>query len=104
MDLLGRIENLKNEGQKLIDASSSTIYGKLSVKEKKRFYYISGEKQDTGIEYTFVKIEKKTGDIYSQSGNKPRRNIFDPLGGIDLINSNGVIVNATKLKTRREQI
>ncbi len=60
---------------------------------------------DNNRRYTYARIDKETGEIYSQSGNTPRGNLFSqPYHGIDIIGQHGVIVNQNKLSAHSEQL
>lgn len=52
----------------------------------------------------YAKIEKGTLDVYSQSGKKPRGNLNNPYGGLDLIDQSGVIVHNQKYQRRLDQL
>ena len=51
--------------------------------------------------YIYAKVELTTGDVYSESGKKPRGNILTgPYYGKELIDEWGVIVNRVKAQKR----
>ena len=55
--------------------------------------------------YIYARIEKATGDIYSQSGTTARGNLLtSPYGGKELIDKYGVIVNRSKLQRRLQDL
>ena len=52
----------------------------------------------------YARIEKGTLNVYSQSGKKPRGNLNNPYGGLDLIDPYGVIVNEQKHQRRLDEL
>jgi len=79
--------------------STRTIFGKeLHVDHGKKFDLIRGECTNFCVPsgYVFARIERETGDIYSQSGKKVRGSIFSEHYGLDCVTRLGVIVNANK--------
>lgn len=60
--------------------------------------------RDIGRQYIYARIDSQ-GNIYSQSGSKPRGNLQDePYHGIDLIDKYGVIVNDLKYAGRLTEL
>lgn len=67
--------------------------------------FISLVYHDGGFEHTFARVEKLTGDVYSQSGQTPRGNLLTSLyGGLELIGKYGVIVNRQKAAARLQEL
>ena len=56
------------------------------------------------LPYQNAKIEKSTGDIYSQSGKKPRGNIKSKHCGEEYIDAYGVIVNNKKFEEKLNKL
>lgn len=108
--ILQLTSNLKNNAQHLIEKSyhngSSSIFGNsLHIKETPKFYTIIGDKDRlTGREYVFAKIDKITGDIYSQAGKIPHGNLNNQYNGLDCIDQFGVIVNKDKKQNRLKEL
>lgn len=75
----------------------------ITLKEGPRF--ISLVYPDGNFEYTFARVEKETGDVYSQSGSQAKGNLFtSPYQGRELIDTWGVIVNRQKAERRLQQL
>ena len=72
-----------------------TIYGtRLHVDSVKRFDLVRGNVTNLQYPrgYTFARIERDTGDIYSQCGQKVRGSIYSEESGLDSVDRYGVIV------------
>lgn len=87
------------EGIRLINTSqnysTSTIYGtNLHVDNGKRFLIVRGNEVNPSYPkgYTYARIEKGTGKVFSQSGKKSRGTIFSKFSGTELITRDGVMV------------
>lgn len=83
------------------------LYGKyLYIDECKKFYNIRGTETNLSFPkgYIFVKIDKKNGDIYSQSGKKPRGNINSEYNGLEYITASGVIMFKDRLEKRLDEL
>lgn len=75
--------------------STSTIYGtELHIQEGRRFDLVRGQSSGVGPSsgYVFARVERATGDIYSQSGKTVRGSLFSPQSGLDAVSRNGVVV------------
>ena len=87
-----RLDNLLAEARRLSGKD-------LAIYTKERFVDIGH--MDNNRFYTYARIELDTGDIYPQSGKKPRSNIFAaPWYGFDVIGTYGVITNDQKYARR----
>lgn len=72
----------------------------ITLKEGPRFISLVD-----GFGYTFARVDKETGDVYSQSGSKPQGNLMtSPYGGRELISETGVIVNRQKAERRLQEL
>lgn len=75
----------------------------ITLKEGPRF--ISLVYQNGNFEYTFARVERETGDVYSQSGSQSKGNLItSPYQGKELIDSAGVIVNRQKAARRLREL
>lgn len=78
------------------ESLSPTIFGThLILDEGSKFYTIRGINLSPSYPkgYTFARIDKSSGDIYSASGNKSKGSIFSEYNGLECVDSGGVIVN-----------
>ena len=75
----------------------------ITLKEGPRF--ISLVYPDGNFEYTFARVKKETGDVYSQSGSTSKGNLMtSPYQGRELIDRWGVIVNRQKAEKRLREL
>lgn len=85
----------------LLEAARKISGKDIYIKEGPKWIHLNyREPHIPGFEYTFARINKETGGIYSASGKVARGNINDSLHGTDIIGKYGVTVGKTKqLKT-----
>lgn len=78
---------------------------KVFVTEGRKYLHINVDTQSPCGRPSYIgRIDKKTLDVYSQSGKKPRGNINNQYGGFDLIDMYGVIVNDEKYRKRLSEL
>ena len=94
------------EGSRQLVQERPTFMGDdlhVNTNQGKRFIYLRGNMTDQPSfpdGYTFARIERETGFIYSQAGKKPVGSIFSPHHGLECVTRDGVIVNETRKKER----
>lgn len=79
----------------------------LYIDETKKLYILRGNNFNQPSfpkGYIFAKVDKITGDIYSQSGKVSKGNIFSKFNGIECINVFGVIVNKPQIIERIKEL
>ena len=85
---------------------NDNVFGnELHVDVGDRFINIRGNKTNLHFKngYTYARIEKSSGDIYSATGKKSKGNIYNSLyNGLETVDAYGVIVNNLKSKKRLE--
>jgi hypothetical protein len=76
----------------ILDGNKSLFGTKLRYDDSLNFYLVRGEVTHSSFPkgYTFGKIEKGTGKLFSPSGKKPIGNINSEMGGMECVTHDGI--------------